>query len=104
MIVAQVGISGSTEIGDRVTLAGQVGIVDHVKIGSRAVVGAQSGVAKDVESGEIVSGSPAISHKDWLKASIIFARLPEMRKKLKELEERIKKLEEVSYKGDTMNR
>ncbi|MEW6410717.1 MAG: UDP-3-O-(3-hydroxymyristoyl)glucosamine N-acyltransferase [Nitrospirota bacterium] len=99
IIIAQVGISGSTELGDHVTLAGQVGVVDHVKIGSRAVVGAQSGVAKDVEPGEIVSGSPAISHKDWLKASTIFTRLPELRKKLKELEERIKKLEESSDKG-----
>src|SRR3990172_6137160 len=32
VIAALSGISGSTKVGDRVTLAGQVGIVDHVEI------------------------------------------------------------------------
>jgi UDP-3-O-[3-hydroxymyristoyl] glucosamine N-acyltransferase len=39
IIVAQVGISGSTELDDHVTLGGQAGLVGHIKIGKGAMVG-----------------------------------------------------------------
>ena len=35
IIVAQVGISGSTELEDYVTLGGQAGLVGHIQIGTR---------------------------------------------------------------------
>jgi UDP-3-O-[3-hydroxymyristoyl] glucosamine N-acyltransferase len=92
LIIAQVGIAGSTEIGDFVTLAGQVGIVDHVRIESGTMIGAQSGVLGHVAKG-IYSGSPVMPHRDWLKAQAVFARLPELHKKIRELEEKIKELE-----------
>ncbi len=92
IIVAQVGIAGSTEIGDYVTLAGQVGITDHVKIDSGTIIGAQSGITGDVTKG-IYIGSPALPHRDWLKAQAVFAKLPVLNKKIKELEEKIKELE-----------
>jgi UDP-3-O-[3-hydroxymyristoyl] glucosamine N-acyltransferase len=92
VIIAQVGIAGSTEIGDFVTLAGQVGIVDHVKIESGTMIGAQSGVSKDVAKG-VYSGSPIMPHREWLKAQVLFAKLPELHRKIKELEEKVKELE-----------
>ncbi|NWF52947.1 MAG: UDP-3-O-(3-hydroxymyristoyl)glucosamine N-acyltransferase [Nitrospirae bacterium] len=92
IIIAQVGIAGSSEIGDYVTLAGQVGVVDHVKIESGTIIGAQSGVTKDLAKG-VYSGSPTIPHRDWLKAQIIFSKLPELYRKVKELEEKIKEIE-----------
>ena len=92
VIVAQVGIAGSAEIGDSVTLAGQVGIVDHVKIDSGTVIGAQSGIMASVTKGAY-AGTPALPHKDWLKAQAVFAKLPELRKKIKALEEKIRELE-----------
>jgi len=92
VIVAQVGIAGSAEIGDSVTLAGQVGIVDHVKIESGTVIGAQSGVTASLSKGAY-AGSPALPHKDWLKAQVVFAKLPELHKKIRELEEKIRELE-----------
>lgn len=99
IIVAQVGISGSTEIGRHVILAGQAGIADHIKIGDNVTVIAQSGVIDDVEPNQIISGTIAIPHKDWLKSQAIFARLPELKKKVLELEERIKRLEGLNSKG-----
>ncbi len=93
IIVAQVGISGSTEIGKHVILAGQAGIADHIKIGDNVTVIGQSGVRHDVEPNQVISGTLAIPHKDWLKSQAIFARLPELKKKVLELEERIKRLE-----------
>lgn len=92
IIVAQVGIAGSTEIGDSVTLAGQVGIVDHVKIDSGTIIGAQSGVMASLTKGAY-AGTPALPHKDWLKAQAVIAKLPELHRKIKELEEKIKELE-----------
>lgn len=94
IIVAQVGISGSTKIGKRVTLAGQVGVVGHIEIADDVMIGAQSGVTNNVASKDVLSGTPAIPHKEWLKAATIFAKLPEMRKMLMELEKRVKELEE----------
>jgi len=38
-------------------------------------------------------GSPAIPHRDFLKSSALFARLPELNKRIKELEEKITILE-----------
>ncbi len=83
LICAQVGLAGSTEIGNRVILTGQVGVVGHCKVGDDAIVTPQSGVAHDIEAGAIVSGSPAVDHKAWLKYSAILPRLPEIARALR---------------------
>lgn len=93
VIVAQVGISGSSRIGSRVTLAGQAGVVDHVEIGDDAIVGAQAGVTKAIPPGSVVLGSPAIPHGEFKRQFAAAARLPEMRKILRVLEERLAALE-----------
>ncbi|MGA7325037.1 MAG: UDP-3-O-(3-hydroxymyristoyl)glucosamine N-acyltransferase [Rhodomicrobium sp.] len=59
VIVAQVGISGSTEVGDFVQIGGQAGISGHLRIGQRARIGAQSGVIADVPAGAAMWGTPA---------------------------------------------
>jgi UDP-3-O-[3-hydroxymyristoyl] glucosamine N-acyltransferase len=93
VLVAQVGIAGSTEIGKWVALGGQVGVVGHIKIGDQARVGAQSGVARDVKSGETLSGSPAFPHREWLRSQVVFPKLPEIKKNLAALEARVSELE-----------
>ncbi|MDP2683181.1 MAG: UDP-3-O-(3-hydroxymyristoyl)glucosamine N-acyltransferase [Deltaproteobacteria bacterium] len=93
-IVAQAGIAGSTKLGNRVTLAGQVGVVGHIEITDDVIIGSQSGVAQDITEKGVFSGTPAIPHREWLKAQNIFAKLPEMRKKILELEKRVEELEE----------
>ncbi|GAB4407062.1 MAG: UDP-3-O-(3-hydroxymyristoyl)glucosamine N-acyltransferase [Thermodesulfovibrionales bacterium] len=92
IIVAQTAIGGSTEIGDFVTIAGQVGISDHTRIDSGSIIGAKSGVMGNVKKGAY-SGIPAIPHRDWLKSAAIFARLPELSKRIRDLEEKIKIIE-----------
>ena len=93
LIVAQAGISGSSELGRGVVLAGQVGVVGHVSIGDRVKVGAQSGVAGDLPTGDVVSGSPAIAHKTWLRVQATLPALPELRKTIKRLEAQVAELE-----------
>jgi UDP-3-O-[3-hydroxymyristoyl] glucosamine N-acyltransferase len=95
VLVAQVGISGSVTIGDNSILAGQVGVAGHVAIGNRVTIGAQSGIAKSVPDDQIVSGSPEMPHRLWLKVSSILPKLPEMKKKIRELEKRIEGLEKL---------
>jgi UDP-3-O-[3-hydroxymyristoyl] glucosamine N-acyltransferase len=95
VIVSQVGISGSTKIGSNVILAGQVGLVGHIEIGDNVMVGAQSGVIHDLPSNQAYIGSPALPHREFLRAIGTFPKLPEMRKALLDLEKRLKKMEEA---------
>ena len=87
-IAGQTGMAGGVKIGNRVILAGQVGIANQAKIGDGAMASAQTGILKDVAPGEIVSGSPAIPHKLYLRASAIYSRLPEIYQNLKKLQKR----------------
>ncbi|ONG59071.1 UDP-3-O-(3-hydroxymyristoyl)glucosamine N-acyltransferase [Pseudoroseomonas deserti] len=75
VIVAQVGISGSTRLGDYVTIAGQAGLTGHLSIGSKARIGAQAGVQGDVAPGQDVTGSPAMPVKDALRAALHLRKL-----------------------------
>ena len=75
------------------TLAGQVGVAGHLTVGKGAVATAQTGIPNSVASGAFVSGYPAIDNRDWLKASAVFRKLPEMRKTIADLERRIAELE-----------
>jgi UDP-3-O-[3-hydroxymyristoyl] glucosamine N-acyltransferase len=93
LLVAQCGISGSTELGQGVILAGQVGVVGHLKLGDGARVGAQSGVSRDLEDGETVSGSPAIAHRDWLRMSAALPRVAELLREVRKLTQRVEELE-----------
>ena len=100
LIVAQVGISGSTKIGSNVTLAGQVGVVPQVEIGDNVMVGAQAGVTHDLPANQGYLGSPALPHREFLRAITTFPKLPEMRKTLIEIEKRLNRIEEtLSSKG-----
>jgi len=93
LLAAQVGISGSTTLEDRVTLGGQVGVQGHITIGKGVVAAGQSGVTNSVEPGKFLTGYPAIDNRQWRKASVIFARLPELRQQLVTLEQRLATIE-----------
>lgn len=93
IIVAQVGIAGSARIGRHATLAGQAGIAGHISIGDGATVGPQAGVTRSIENGDVVSGTPHLPHRQWLRVQRLTARLPELKKKIDALEKRLKALE-----------
>jgi UDP-3-O-[3-hydroxymyristoyl] glucosamine N-acyltransferase len=93
VLVAQVGISGSTSLGRHVVMAGQVGVAGHIHIGDGVMIGGQSGIASDVPAGEIMSGSVAMPHKTWLKVQRIMPRLPELKRQLVDMEKRLQRLE-----------
>ena len=75
IVVAQVGISGSTKVGAYCAIGGQAGLSGHIVIGDKAQVAAQAGVMKNVEQGAIVGGSPAVPIMDWHRQSIVIKQM-----------------------------
>ena len=93
VIVAQAAIGGSAFIGKGVIIGGQVAISDHVRIEDGAMIGSQSGVAKSLSRGDVVSGTPAMPHRLWLKTRGLITRLPDFAKRLRHLEKKMEELE-----------
>lgn len=75
LMMAGVGVAGSTRLGDRVILAGHVGVTDHLTLGDGVRVGAGSLVMSDVEAGTAVSGYPARPHREFLRGAATLYRL-----------------------------
>ena len=75
VLVAQVGVSGSTTLGDYVMAGGQSGFAGHLTVGARVRVGAQAGVMHDVPAGIEVLGSPAAPKKEALRSMLVLKRL-----------------------------
>jgi UDP-3-O-[3-hydroxymyristoyl] glucosamine N-acyltransferase len=96
LIAAQTAIGGSVHIGKEVVIGGQVAISDHVRIEDRSMIGSQSGVAKSLGPGDIVSGTPAMPHRLWLRTSGIIPRLPELSERLRKLEKKVEELAKPS--------
>ena len=91
-IVSQVGISGSTTIGDNCTLAGQVGVAGHLHIGDNVTIGPQSGVAKDIPGNVVVGGTPAVDQRTYMRTLTLMPRYPELFKRLSKLEKELEEL------------
>jgi len=86
MLCSQVGIAGSTTTGDYVVMAGQVGVRDHVHIGTKAVLGAMAGIINDVPAEARVVGIPATPEREQMIKQAALAKLPEMRRQMKQLQ------------------
>lgn len=89
MLAAQVGLSGSTRIGQWVRMGGQVGCAGHLTVGDGAQIAAQSGVNNSVPAGATVGGTPAIEMSLWRRAMVATARLPELFRRVRRLERRL---------------
>ena len=79
VIVAQVGISGSTTLGDFVQVGGQAAFAGHLKIGDKARIGAKAGVMANLPEGAEVLGSPAMPVKAFFRQVAVLKRLAERR-------------------------
>ena len=95
IIVAQVGVAGSCELGRGVTLAGQAGLKDHVHIGDGALVMAQAGVFGDIDAGQKVSGYPARPHMEKQRQYGHVEKLGEYVKRIRALEKSNARLEQL---------
>ncbi len=88
LIMAQVGLAGSTRVADDVILAGQVGLAGHLTVGAGARIGAQSGVMSDVPPGASWFGYPARGHREAMRGVAALYRLTAIVDRIEELAER----------------
>ncbi|HEX2967035.1 MAG TPA: UDP-3-O-(3-hydroxymyristoyl)glucosamine N-acyltransferase [Syntrophorhabdaceae bacterium] len=95
IIIAQTGISGSAAIGRNVILAGQTGVADHVSVGDGVMAGGRAGITGDVPAGSLISGTPHMPHKEWLRTSIYLKKLPRLFQRIRQIE-KILHLEDVN--------
>jgi len=95
VVAAQTGISGSTRLGDNSVIGGQVGIAGHLNLGKGTQIGAQAGINFDTEENKQWHGSPAQPLKEWMRATVIFKKLPEVDKRIRDLEAKIAQLTAV---------
>lgn len=90
VIVAQVGVAGSAKIGENCLIGGQVGIAGHLRIGNNVKIGAQSGISNDVKDNSMLWGTPAFSHRDFMKSYAVFKNLPKLRSDVIDLGRKMK--------------
>lgn len=91
LVLAQVGIAGSTVVEDGAIIAGQVGIAGHLRIGAGARIAGHSGVTKSVPAGEEWFGYPAGPSKQKMRA---LAGAEKAGAELKALKARIEAMEQ----------
>ena len=90
VMAAQTGIAGSTRIGRNCMFGGQVGIAGHLRVADNTRLGAQTGVAGNIkEENNILTGTPAVDHRIFLRSSVIIRKLPELKKQIDALEKEI---------------
>lgn len=90
VIASQTGISGSSKIGENSIIGGQVGIVGHVTIAKNSHIQAKAGINRSIEEeGKKWAGAPATQYSTHMRAQVVFQRLPELEKELRELQHQI---------------
>ena len=100
LLTAQVGIAGSTVIGNGVIFAGHSGASDNLQIGDGAIIGLKTAAMRDVPPGQAMLGNPPQELRYALKCISVYQRLPELAKDVKQLHKKIEKLEQA--KNDTI--
>ncbi len=92
LLVAQVGIAGSTTLGHHCVIGGQAGLVGHITIGNCVSIAAQAGVINNVPDGKVVLGAPAIDAGQGKRAYGMIQYLPELKQSIRELQSQMKHL------------
>lgn len=75
VLVAQVAIAGSTELGDFVVMGGQSGAAGHIKLGTGAQIAGSSAVKDSVPPGERWIGTPAQPIRDFARELVALKSL-----------------------------
>ncbi|MBT8409339.1 MAG: UDP-3-O-(3-hydroxymyristoyl)glucosamine N-acyltransferase, partial [Alphaproteobacteria bacterium] len=91
LLCGQVGIAGSSRIGDRVVLGGQCGVSDNIFVGDDVVAGGATKMFSNVPAGRVILGSPAMKMESHIEAMRNLRRLPRMIRDLKALQKTVSK-------------
>ena len=82
LLCGQVGVAGSTRIGDRVVLGGQVGVSDNITVGDDVIAAGGTDIYSNAPAGRVLMGSPAMKMETHLEAYRALRRLPRLMKRL----------------------
>ena len=75
VIVAQVGIAGSTVLEDFVQIGGQAALASHLHIGTGVQIGAQAGLIADAPAHAVLLGSPAQRRQEFFRQIVTLKRI-----------------------------
>uniref|UniRef100_UPI004055A8BA UDP-3-O-(3-hydroxymyristoyl)glucosamine N-acyltransferase n=1 Tax=Candidatus Electrothrix sp. TaxID=2170559 RepID=UPI004055A8BA len=92
ILVGQSGMAGSSTLGRNVVLAARAAVGGHIHLDDGVMVAALAGVHNNQKKGAVVGGVPAIEVKKWGRASVAFARLPDMIREVKRLRKELDSL------------
>jgi UDP-3-O-[3-hydroxymyristoyl] glucosamine N-acyltransferase len=85
-IAALCGLAGTTTIGDYTRVAGMAGFKGHITVGSRVTIAGASQVWGDIPDDIMVSGAPAIEHRERLRKEVTLRSLPKVIARVEALE------------------
>ena len=92
IMAGQSGVAGSVSLGAGVILGGQCAVRDHVHMADGSMLGPCSGAMEDVDAKQIVTGLPAIPHRQFLREQAAMRHLPELRSEVRKLTEQLEEL------------
>ena len=98
ILVGQSGLAGSAILGAGVVLGGQAAVRDHVKLGDGGIATARSGVTEDIKPKMVISGMPAIPHRQSLREQAAVRRLPDLVTQVRKLQEEVEQLKRLRAK------
>ncbi|MFH0924690.1 MAG: UDP-3-O-(3-hydroxymyristoyl)glucosamine N-acyltransferase [bacterium] len=98
-IAAQSGISGSTTVGKNVVMGGQAAAVGHINIGDNTMVAGRGGVSKTVKPGSKIAGFIGMPVDKWHESEVLYRKLPELYKTIKELKKMVEKIEDKKLRS-----
>ena len=61
----------------------------NLAVGDNVIITAQSGTHGDIPAGKMISGSPGFDHRQWMRTVAVYAKLPELARKIRELEAKV---------------
>lgn len=93
LLVAQVGIAGSTTLGRNVVMGGQSATAGHLVIGDQVMVAARGGIHNDQPAGAVLGGAPVLPIKQWAKSCAVFAKLPELQSAVRKNSRALKEIQ-----------
>jgi len=92
ILVGQAALAGSSQLGTGVVVGGQTAVRDHIQMGDGAMAAACSAIAEDVAPNTVVSGTPALPHRQSLREQGALRHLPELRVQVRKLQDELKEL------------
>lgn len=94
ILCGQVGVAGTATIGSGVVIGGASAVRDHAVIGDGVMAAGHSVIVDDIDPKSVISGMPALPHRQNLREQGAIRRLPELLVALRKLQEEVEQLKE----------